>query len=416
MLVELYGRNFRCFRDEFKLSMLATDIDPDDPRGLIEVPLEGEPEPLRLLRCAAIYGPNASGKSTVLTAAWALRYLLRETVNLASDEPLGPFEPFQLDEECASRPVQLGLRAILSGRVYDYAIEFDGDRFLRESLTEIGPKKSVSLFARELQDVAGEWAGDPQFKLLASGFRPNALLLALADRHAPGLAEGIAVGLRDLLEPYDSSRQPLYTQSVAERAHADREGFGSWLLEWLRRADLGIVDLDTEEIAPLEPEAPEPSRKRPRHRIQFYHRTQADPVPLGSYHESLGTYKMAGLASIVHEITSSETGVGYFVDEIGASLHPHLLQAVIRHVNCDVPMASMRGQLIFATHDALLIDGKASEGILRRDQVYLTEKDADGSCRLFSLAEFKERNNLNLRRRYLQGRYGAIPAIGAFGS
>ncbi len=76
MLIELFGRNFGSFRDEFHLSMLATDIDPGNPRGIVEVPLEGEDEPLRLLRCAAIYGPNASGKSTVLRAAAALEHLL----------------------------------------------------------------------------------------------------------------------------------------------------------------------------------------------------------------------------------------------------------------------------------------------------------------------------------------------------
>ncbi len=415
MLIELYGRNLRCFRDDFKLSMLATDIDPDDPRGVIDVPLNGESEPLRLLRCAAIYGPNASGKSTVLTAAWMLRYLLTATINLASDEPL-PYEPFQLDDEPSHQPVQLGLRAVLSGHVYEYVIEFDRERFLAEALTEILPRESVLLFRRELQDVTGAWSDDPQFRLLADGFRPNALLLALADRHAPKLAKGIAVGLRDLLEPYDSARPSSYTQPVAERAHADREGFGSWLLEWLKRADLGIVDLETEAMAPLEPANPESSRHGPRHSIHFHHRTRLGRVSLGPHRESLGTYKMAGLALVLHDLTKGEAHAGYFVDEIGSSLHPQLLQALIRHINCEVDMKSVHGQLIFATHDVMLIDGKASEAILRRDQIYLTDKDDDGSCRLYSLAEFKERNNLNLRRRYLQGRYGAIPAISPLGS
>ncbi|NJL31661.1 MAG: hypothetical protein HC898_08535 [Phycisphaerales bacterium] len=64
MLLELYGQNFGCFRDKFVLSMLATDIDPGSDRGIIEVEVEGEKEPLRLLRAVAIYGANASGKST----------------------------------------------------------------------------------------------------------------------------------------------------------------------------------------------------------------------------------------------------------------------------------------------------------------------------------------------------------------
>ena len=62
MLVEFYGQNFGCFRDEFRLSMLATDIDPNSDRGIVKVRVDGDAEPLRLLRAVAIYGPNASGK------------------------------------------------------------------------------------------------------------------------------------------------------------------------------------------------------------------------------------------------------------------------------------------------------------------------------------------------------------------
>jgi AAA15 family ATPase/GTPase len=79
MLIELYGQNFGCFRDEFRLSMLATDIDLDSDRGIVEVKVEGDDEPLRLLRAVAIYGPNGSGKSTVLNAAKSLGLLISST-------------------------------------------------------------------------------------------------------------------------------------------------------------------------------------------------------------------------------------------------------------------------------------------------------------------------------------------------
>ena len=103
-----------------------------------------------------------------------------------------------------------------------------------------------------------------------------------------------------------------------------------------------------------------------------------------------------------------------FVDEIDRSLHPVLLQGIVRHLNCEIPLKAVRGQLIFATHDTTLIDAEAKTAVLRRDQIYLTEKDASGAARLYSVAEFKERNNLNLRHRYLQGRYAVLPSLGAF--
>ena len=73
MLVRLFGSNFRCLKGRFELSMVAADLkrEEDCNRGIIRVPIAGTTEPLRLLHVVGIYGPNASGKSTLLTAAQA---------------------------------------------------------------------------------------------------------------------------------------------------------------------------------------------------------------------------------------------------------------------------------------------------------------------------------------------------------
>jgi AAA15 family ATPase/GTPase len=101
-----------------------------------------------------------------------------------------------------------------------------------------------------------------------------------------------------------------------------------------------------------------------------------------------------------------------FVDEFDASMHPLLIRALVEHFNCEVPKHEARGQLVFATHETTLLDDEAKDAVLRRDQIYLTEKDSTGAARLYSVADFRERNNLNIRKRYLQGRYGALPSLG----
>ena len=423
MLIEFFGRNFGSFRDEFHLSMLAADIDPDDERGVVEVQLEGEEEPLRLLRCAAIYGPNASGKSNVLQAAHALEYLLRDSANLASDDPLGPYEPFLLDDSSPGQPIMLGLRAVVDSRVYEYNIEFEQMRFVKEELVEIRPDKPVPLFTRQEQSVKGPWTSNRQFELLATSFRPNALLLSLADGLAPDLAGGITVGFRRLLGFHDPTIPTLTfpahrAQHSARRATEDREGFGNWLLEWLRSADVGVVDYVAKRMSD-EPHRDEEDMADARPRIEFrldlLHAGSHGPVKMSYFRESMGTRKMVELAPFVYELTNGDEIRSYFIDEIGASVHPHLLEAMVRYFNCEVGSESVRGQLIFATQETTLLDAEAKDATLRRDQVYFTEKDASGVSRLYSLAEFKERNNLNLRRRYLHGRYGALPALGRFG-
>lgn len=419
MLIELYGRNFRSFRDDFSLSMLATGIHRNSERGVVSVEIEGDDEPLRLLRCAAIYGPNASGKTTLLLAASALDYLLGASSDLSSDQKLGPYEPFLLDHDNPNRPIMLGVRAVVEGHVYKYEIEFVADRFVREELLEVTPEDDALLFLRRGQDVEGPWTEDSQFSLLVESFRPNALLLSLADKIAPRLARGIAVGLRRVLTFFDQAAPSGFRQAqIAARRAVNDNVFRNWLVRWLQAADVGIVDYVVKEAA-MESGKGDSDRSGTEptltHWFGLKHAGVSGPVELEFHSESWGTRKMLSLAPLIHVLAHSEANHAFFVDEIGASLHPHMLEAMVRRFNCETKPESVRGQLIFATHETSLMDGEAKDAVLRRDQIYFTDKDSHGASRLYSLAEFKERQNLNMRRRYLHGRYGALPAIGSLG-
>jgi len=426
MLIEFYGQNFGCFRDEFRLSMLATDIDPDSDRGNVEVKVQDDEEPLRLLRAAAIYGPNASGKSTVLRAAEALSYLISATASLESDSKLAPYEPFAWGADGEKTPVRLGVKAVVDGTVYDYEVQFFRTHFATERLRLLpADGGATDLLERNGQDVSGEWTSDPQFALISQSFRPNALLLSLADRLAPALAKNIAVGIRRLL----AARQHLNAgfgfrgrSDAAKRAFADK-AFADWLAARLKSSDLGVIDMKPEEFeVRLEAFADEGEQsgetsegitKHKAYRISLVHGALEGGFAVPYHRKSRGTQRLVDLAPLLYDLAHEASPMAAFVDELHESLHPKMLEAIIREFNCDTPMNQVRGQLIFATHETALLDGEAWTALLRRDQIYLTEKDASGAARLYSVAEFKERNNLNIRRRYLQGRYGALPSLGA---
>ena len=95
-----------------------------------------------------------------------------------------------------------------------------------------------------------------------------------------------------------------------------------------------------------------------------------------------------------------------FVDELDAKLHPMLTRAIVR-LFMDKETNPKGAQLVFTTHDTHLLDKEC----LRRDQVWFTEKDATEASDLYSLLEFKERNDRNFEKNYIEGRYGAIPFI-----
>jgi uncharacterized protein len=434
MLIEFYGRNFGCFRDEFRLSMLATDIDPDSNRGIVNVQVDGDQEPLRLLRAVALYGPNASGKSTVLRAAGALSELLRITSRLSSDSALPMYEPFALGGK-SREPVTLGAKAVIEGSVYDYEVSYTGKVFVSERLTRLRTVGEPEVLVdRSSQEVSGAWTKDPQFSLVSSDFRPNALLLSLADSLAPSLAKQIAVGLRRLLRHSDPLSNPLGLGAraaidVAQRARDD-EALGAWLLARLKAADVGVVKMQHKELKPRpsddilefmqrrlveenaadEEELPTKQRRSPV-QLSLLHDGEAGPVPLPYGRESLGTKRLVEWSPLLYQLIHSSHPSAAFIDEFDASMHPLLFRTIIANFNCELPPEA-RGQLIFATHETTLLDAEAKNSVLRRDQVYLTEKEQHGAARLFSIAEFQERNNLNMRRRYLQGRYGALPSLG----
>ena len=425
MLIEFYGQNYGCFRDEFRLSMLAADIDPGSDRGIVEVAVKGDDDPLRLLRAVAIYGPNASGKSTLLRAAGELGSLISETASLESDSALEPYRPFGLNTQPV--PVRLGASAVIDGEVYDYEVQFLGSHFTSERLKLLPADGEVNVLVdRKGQEVSGHWKSDPQFALISKDFRPNALLLSLADRLAPALAKNIAVGFRRLLVGSESPSARVFQPRgdiAARRAYAD-SAFADWLISRLKSADIGVAGLKSEEFEARGmswaaakssyPDDAELARKRKAYQLKLTHGTADRSFTVPYQLESRGTKRLVDLSPLLYDLIHAAPPIVAFVDELHESLHPKLLEEIIRDFNYGIHMKAACGQLIFATHETSLLDAEAKNAVLRRDQIYLTEKDASGAARLYSVAEFRERNNLNIRRRYLQGRYGALPSLGDF--
>jgi uncharacterized protein len=127
--------------------------------------------------------------------------------------------------------------------------------------------------------------------------------------------------------------------------------------------------------------------------------------------ESRGTQTLFRLALPI--LQAIDKGGVLLVDELEASLHPTLAQEIVRQFNG--PATNPRNaQLLFTTQDTNLLGTTLGAPAVRRDQVWLTEKDAEGATVLYPLTDYKPRKAENLERGYLQGRYGAIPFLGDF--
>jgi hypothetical protein len=217
-------------------------------------------------------------------------------------------------------------------------------------------------------------------------------------------AFGPSAGLRQvsplrLLEVLDEKHRPTLF------AVDDFVSLADQFKDMVRNADFGILDMrvlknDSDEI-------PRYSRAR----IQLKHKSSVEDAWLPLEEESQGTQKLFQMALPV--LQTLRDGAVMIVDELEASLHPALAQKIVELFN--KPEKNPRNaQLVFTTHDTNLLGTTLGTPVLRRDQVWLTEKDDEGGTALYPLTDYHPRKSENVERGYLQGRYGAIPFLGKF--
>ena len=429
MLVRLFGSNFRSFKGKFELSMVAADLKrkEDCDRGVVAVPIAGLAEPLQLLRTVAIYGPNASGKSTVLMAGHALEWLVSSSSEQSRPGAEIPrYEPFLLDEETRTAPIELGCDVVCSGSLLRYEIVFTAKAIESELLTVFNDHGEVKLIDRQRTgEVGGELIVHSEAnRLYVKEMQPNVAVLSKLAQHGPHKGKDSVqphyAAIRNALQWKDYSHAATVPnpQTPENARFADDVEYREWVMRHLiRPADFGIRDAKARRVeipdhvmrdgAIVVDEAKPPAKAV----FVFFVHEGSSPQAVSFPYESSGTQKLYNLSgdwwTLAHE------PITLLADEMGASIHPRLLDRLVRAVN-DAPADHARSQLIFTTHDTGLLESQDGQPpALRRDQVYFTKKDASGVSELYSLAEFKDdaRPVHNIRKRYLSGLYGALPIV-----
>lgn len=416
MLIRFEAKNHRSIRGTVELSLVAIDQDREEARA---APLLGE----SLLPVAAIYGPNASGKSNVLAALSWVRDAVQNSLRFWEDEI--PADPFAFGEGPTS-PSEFVIELLIEGVRFEYVLELSRERILYEALFHYPEKKRRRIFEREgaelkIQRGLGVLSGTREL------MTQRTLALSVARRFDERLVSGFA---RELLRMqslghlprrpgssfggYSKFTSPRQTFRLFEGVddqlslfsddESDDLAFGGrkQALALLRLADLGIEDvvIDSQEVS-----YPDSSEVRTQRRIRLLHKTEEESIPFDLNVESEGTRTWFSLIGPV--LAALRTGSAILFDELDASLHPTLSAELLRIFHS--PTTNPRGaQLFFTSHDTSLLNH------LNRDEVWLTEKLRDGSTRLGALSDFageRVRKSQNLENAYLHGRFGALPQV-----
>lgn len=416
MLIEFSVTNFRSLHKRQTFSLVKAKGDELSESNTFGVDALNK---IQLLRSAAIYGPNAAGKSNLLLAIRVMRQIILKS---ASDQLRGdklPLTPFLLSQESQKSPSEFEVTFIVDQIRYQYGFSATRERIHEEWLLAYPKGRIQHWFERKWDKEKKDYTwklgnnllGEKQ--LWQKSTRDNALFLSTA----------VQLNSRQL--------QPIYDWFNTALRLTDHVGWGpefsallceknekAQIMKFLHAADLNIEDVFIEkkpfDIQSLPDNMPayikesivDDFKDRQFIDIKTVHKTiEGETVKFDFDDESSGTQKLFSFAG--PWIDSLEHGYVLFIDELHASLHPYLVSFLVRLFHCSETNPN-NAQLVFTTHETSILN----QDIFRRDQIWFCEKDKQQATSIYPLTDFRPRKGReNLELYYLSGRYGAVPHI-----
>lgn len=416
MLIEFSVANFRSLHERQTFSMARAKGDELAASNSFTARAAND---YPLLRSAAIYGPNAGGKSNFLYALQAMKKIVVDSaINLQRGDKL-PVTPFRLSKATREAPSEFEATFIVDSVRYQYGFTATEERIHEEWLLAYPKGRAQRWFGRQWDDkkqryaweLGNSLAGEKQ--LWQKSTRDNALFLSTA----------VQLNSEQLQPVYDWFKTtlrmanvpgwgPSFSASLCEKKEKTR------VMEFLRAADLNIQDVLVErkpfDATQLPDSMPDHVKKALSDELEnkkllniktVHNNSEGEQVIFEFEDESDGTQKLFAFAG--PWLDSLANGYVLFIDELHDNLHPRLVAFLVQLFHSDETNPK-NAQLVFTTHETSILN----QEVFRRDQIWFCEKDDRQASVLYPLTDFSPRKNReNLELAYLSGRYGALPYI-----
>ncbi|MBK6904243.1 MAG: ATP-binding protein [Saprospirales bacterium] len=393
-----------------------------------------------------MYGANGAGKSNLINALDLLRGFVTQG-NLPIEFLT---ETFRLDEESRKKDVYLGIEFLKDSVPYYYGLTLNQGIVIEEELqiSGLGSKEDITLFSRKdsanKHQISLSFNEEVMLDKEASLF-PSFLKNEVLERNKPVLyfmRNRQNAVFEQYKKAFDWFSKDLVTilpttkpGGLALRLEQDSR-FYEFASEIMQTFNTGIQSIrvetipiedffgedDKEEAARITAELKaDPERVRAirnpyeeilfvwkdekayAKRMFFFHQEDGGINRFSLAEESDGTRRLLDYLPALYSVIHSPKV--YLIDEIERSIHPLLIKELARTFSHN---ESTSGQLIFTTHESILLD----QDIFRPDEIWFAEKKKDGATEIHALSEFKEHHTIDIRKGYLNGRYGAIPFLG----
>ena len=425
MILQFSVSNYRCFHKQQILNFAASGQDKSLPDNCIVTELPGLAGK-RWLKGVALYGANASGKTTILEALESFAELVKNSARITDPkEPVPQIEPFALCPNEPDSPTAFAVAFAAGGVRYEYRVAATRERIWHESLRAFPKKVEQLWFSRDWNMESATYTWSPE---RPTGFQRDSQLEGYTLSNMLFLSKAVASNRPELEPVFRWFKEQLQFVDLSARGGLP-EGFtlsqiaeqtpllGKILL-LLRYADLGVAAAKVVERKPPAGELSQILAQLPAELVEklrkgkwvepelTHHGIGGREVSLPWKSESAGTRRLFSLAGPWLDIMSN--GYTVCIDELETSMHPLMVRELLRLFFSEKENPN-GAQILFTTHNPLLLDPT----LLRRDQVWLTDKDADGEAHLYPLTDYSPRKGESLVRGYLSGRYGAVPFVPA---
>ena len=402
MILEFSVKNFLSFKEKVTFSMIANS-NKELNDNYVEI--GGN----KVLKSAAIYGANASGKSNLFKILTLVVLMLRSSNSVDINAKL-PLIPFKLDKGSVNKPSEFEIKFILDETRYVYGFIADKDKIYDEYLYYYPNGRETKIFDRtNINEYSYTQKDEKILREIEAKNAQNKFFLATAtnwnfDKTKAAynfLTNGI--GTCNNLEILKNMAYKMY--------ETNPDYLKDFAIDFLQKADFNIEDYQISQIdVPGEflTVIPEFITKtlpdKPKaYQVLFKHKNSDNYLSIDE--ESLGTQMIFAFIPFLADSLKNKKVL--IIDELDKSLHPFLVQYIVEIFN-DAEINKNGSQLIFNTHDTNLLD----LNILRRDQIWFTEKNSEtGESDLYSLSDFSVRKQENVEKGYMLGRYGAVPFI-----
>lgn len=438
MLIQFIVENFRSFKEETIFNMSATAY----TELLHHVTHTNQGKETDVLRTAALYGANASGKTNLIEAMEFARNLIVEGTY---GEQAIDTEPFLLSNEQKKKPSRFEFIIKHEGKLYHYGFLVSRQRIEEEWLYATPKVREQKCFER-ITSAEGKVTVESGTGLAAKNSKGEQLIQFVAETTRPN-----QLFLKELFEKNNQKIKPIFNwfrsvltiiPAISEygplelRAQTDDE-FVDFMSQFLKNADTGIEKITTEEqpfdFSEQFSDMPDKLREEMRSHVkegsgiifnahnQKYALVQGEDGTIqtvqiktshkmedGSFtsfeihQESEGTQRLMNLLPALADLKKEENV--YVIDELDRRMHP-LLTRMFLETFLDDESSEQQSQLIFTTHDTNLLD----TSLLRRDEIWFISKNEQGSSELVSLSDYSVRKDLRIDKGYLLGRFGAVP-------